>query len=119
MLAAAEALRAFLAPLLPGYEWQFGAWVESAGGATTRFAVVRPAGGPRVELLRRPQLTLSLISADGGDLLQAAADADTAVKALARGGDGLVMAQPSEPIHIPTADRRHVFEIAVGAITNR
>ena len=116
--SAAEALRQFLAPLLPGYELQFGAWVDKALPHATRFAVLRPVGGPRVEILRRPQFTLTLIGMDGGDVLETAEAADTVVAALKAGGEGLVFAQPAEPVFIPTADRRPMFEVAIAAITD-
>ncbi len=117
MSAAAEALRAFLAPLLPGYVLQYGAWVDGPAPKATRYAVIRPVGGPRAELLRRPQFTLTLIGMDGGDVLETSEAADTTVRALKAGGEGLVFADPGEPIFIPTADRRPMFEIAIAAIT--
>lgn len=117
MSAAAEALRAFLAPLLPGYELQFGSWVDGPQPHRKRYAVLKPAGGAAADLLRRPLFTLSLIGMDGGDSMLTGEHADTVIRALKAGGEGLVIADPGEPVFIPTADRRPVFEIAIAAIT--
>ena len=116
--SAAEALRQFLAPLLPGYELQFGAWVDKALPHATRFAVLRPVGGPRVEILRRPQFTLTLIGMDGGDALELSEAADRVIEAMRTSAGDLVFLQPAEPVFIPTADRRAMLDIAVAAISH-
>ncbi len=117
MSAAAEAMRQFLAPLLPGWLVQFGHWNDKVGAKTSRYAVLKPAGGSPAELVRRPQFTLSLIGADGGDALAVSETADTIVEAMRASSGALVFMQPAEPVYLPTSDGRPVFEIAISAIT--
>lgn len=117
MSAAAEAVRQFLAPLLPGWLVQFGHWNDKTGPKTQRYAVLRPAGGAPADLVRRPQFTLSLIGADGGEALATSDTADTIVEAMRASSGGLVFIQPAEPVYVPTSDGRPVFEIAISAIT--
>ena len=118
MSAAAEALRQFLAPLLPDYVLQYGAWVDGPAPKSTRYAVIRPVGGPRAELLRRPQFTLTLIGMDGGDALELSEAADRVIEAMRTSAGDLVFLQPAEPVFIPTADRRAMLDIAVAAISH-
>lgn len=113
---AADAIRDFVIPLLPGWSVQFGRWTDT--GKDKNFAVIKPIGGLPVELVRQPQFTLTLIGA-----LNAAADvvkdaAEVVVTAMRSSAGALVFLQPSEPSYLPTADGRHVFELAVSAITN-
>ena len=117
MSVAAEAVHQFLAPLLPGWLLQFGHWNDKAGAKTSRYAVLKPAGGTPAELVRRPQFTLSLIGVDGGDALATSDAADTIVEAMRASSGSLVFMQPAEPVYLPTSDGRPVFEIAVSAIT--
>jgi len=78
---------------------------------------VRPAGGVRAELLRRPQFTLMLIGQDGGDVSETSAAADAIVEAMRATSGGVVFLQPGEPAFMATNDGRPVFEIAISAIT--
>ncbi len=114
MSAAAVALQSFLGPLMPGWSLQFGRWIDE--GPQARCAVIKPAGGAVAELVRRPQLTLSLVGLPGENL-QTSAAADAVVEALRASGAGLVCVRPSEPVYVPTSDGRPVFEIALEAIT--
>lgn len=116
MSAAAAALRAFVAPLLPGWTVQFGRWNDT-GVKTDRFAVIRPAGGPLAELVRRPQFTLALVGTTGEPATVLAEAADTVIEAMRATSGELVFLQPAEPVYMPTSDGRPVFEIAVSAIT--
>lgn len=116
MSRAAEAIRVFLAPLLPGWVIQFGRWVDSAD-RSKRFAVLRPAGGGRAELIRTPQFTLALIGADGEAATVTADAADSLIEAMRTSSGSLVFLQPAEPVFMPTSDGRPVFEIAISAIT--
>lgn len=119
MSVAAEALRDFVAPLLPGWTVQLGAWDDSTDAAKTqRFAVIRPAGGDRAEIVRRPSFSLLLIGRDGGDVLEVSRQADAIVEAMRASAGSLVNLQAAEPAFMPTRDRRPVFDIAVSAITN-
>lgn len=116
MSAASTALRDFCAPLLPGWIWQLGRWVDDQP-AGTRYGVIKPAGGGRAELVRRPQFTVTLIGAGEADIGVTAAAADTLIEAMRAGSGSLVFIQPAEPVFMPTSDGRPVFEIAVSAIT--
>jgi hypothetical protein len=115
-MSASDAIRDFIAPLLPGWRMQFGRWVD--GGGASRYAVLRPAGGLPAELVRRPEFTLTLIGKTD-DTAQVPHDAANAVIEAMRSGSGaLVFMQAGEPAHFPTDDGRPISEIAVSAITN-
>lgn len=114
-MSPADALRDLLAPVLDAdFEWQFGRW-QDAGGAQ-RYAVLRPAGGAGAQLVRRPQFSLSLIGRRGGDTA-AISEAAEAVIALCRDEAGaLVYVEAGEPVFVPSADGRPIFEIALSVI---
>ena len=116
-MSADEAIRALLEPLLPAPTWapmQYGQWQDVAG---RRVSVLRPAGGPPAELLRRPAFTLTLVGLPGGDSSELKAAADAVIERARASAGGLVYVEASEPVFIPTADRRPMFEIALAAIT--
>lgn len=115
-MTAADALRLFVDPLLPGWRIQFGRWND--GSKADRYAVIRPAGGLPAELVRRPQFTLSLIGAESDDLSVAANAADAIVEAMRTSSGTLVYLEPAEPVYVATNDGRPVFEIAISAITS-
>lgn len=117
MSAAGLALRDFIAPLLPGWVPQFGAW-EDTGGPGARYAVVKPAGGAPAELIRRPQFTVFLVGAAADSRLVPSNAADTVIQAMRASSGALVFMQPSEPVYVPTNDGRPVSEFAVSAITS-
>lgn len=55
-------VRDWLDTLLTGYTFQYGAWVESAQDAATRYCVVQAAGGPvAVVDVRRPRFRVILL----------------------------------------------------------
>lgn len=117
----ADAIRNRLAPLLPiDYEWQFGQWQDTSGQKVKRFAVIRPAGGPTASLVRRPQFVVSLIGRDGGDRERVAEHAELCVQALQHAGRDAagVTLFASEPVFVPTADNRPVFDIAIAALSH-
>lgn len=116
MSAAVDAIRNFLAPLLPGWRLQFGRWVDGIDKTDT-YCVIKPAGGLPAELVRRPQFTVSLIGGAGQAIAEVAAAADAIVEAMRASSGALVFLQPAEPVYMPTDDGRPVFEIAVSAIT--
>lgn len=114
-MTASDAIRTLIAPLLTDWHVQFGRWVDA--GATARHAVIKPAGGGKAELIRTPQLTLSLIGAVGDQSQTIQAAADSIIEAMRTGSAGIVFLQPGEPVFMPTDDGRPIFEIAVSAIT--
>lgn len=115
-MSASEAIRDFIAPVLgAGWVIQFGAWDDR--DRTKPCAVIRPAGGGRAELIRTPQFTLTLIGSDGQSATDIQAKANQIIEAMRASSGALVSMQPGEPVFMPTADRRAVFEIAVSAIT--
>lgn len=114
-MSASDAIRDFIAPLLPGWRVQFGRWVD--GGGASRYAVLKPSGGLPAELVRRPEFTLTLIGR-ADDTAQVPHDAANAVIEAMRASSGaIVFMQAGEPAHFPTDDGRPVSEIAVSAIT--
>jgi len=115
-MTAADALRDFLAPLLaPPWVIQFGRWTD--GPRTSRFCVIKPAGGQGAELIRQPRFTLTLIGADGEGANPAYDTANTIVEAMRLSAGALVYMEPAEPVYMPADDGRAIFEIAVSAIT--
>lgn len=114
-MSAADAIRDFIAPILPSWRIQFGRWVD--GSKADRFAVIKPVGGLPAELVRRPEFTLTLIGAEG-DAAQVPHDAASAiVEAMRASSGGLVFLQAGEPAYFATDDGRPISEIAVSAIT--
>lgn len=115
-MSAADAIRDFIAPILPGWRVQFGRWVD--GSKADRFAVIRPVNGAPAELVRRPAFSLVFIGAEG-EPDQVPYDAANAVVQAMRSDSGsIVFMQASEPAHFPTDDGRPIAEIAVNTITN-
>lgn len=110
----ADAVRDLLEPALQGFVWQFGRWQDTE--PPSRYAVLKPAGGVAAELIRRPQFTLSVIGLRAGDN-KACTDACDAVIEVCRESAGdLVYVSAGEPVYVPTADGRPIFEIALGVI---
>jgi hypothetical protein len=60
---------------------------------------------------------MTLIGADGQSAGDIETKANQIIEAMRASSGGLVLLQPGEPVFMPTADRRAVFEIAVSAIT--
>lgn len=116
MSAAADALRLFVSPRMPGWRVQYGRWVDD-DNRTSRFAVIKPAGGLPAQLVRRPQFIVSLIGAEGDDITLVSGAADALVEAMRSSSGSLVYLQASEPVFMATGDGRPVFDIAVSAIT--
>ena len=115
MSAAADAIRDFIEPLLPGWRVQFGRWVD--GVAASRYAVLKPVGGLPAELVRRPEFTLTLIGA-AADAAQVPHDAaNQIIEAMRASAGALVFLQAAEPAHFHTDDGRPISEIAISAIT--
>lgn len=118
MSPTATAIVAFIAPLLAGWNVQFGTWREAEPATPKlRYAVLKPAGGPAAELLRRPQFTLTLIGLPGGDMDRVSEAAEAVIAAMRASSGDLVYLEAGEPVPIPTADRRAVLELAISAIT--
>lgn len=117
MSGAPEAIRAFLAPVLPGFELQYGLWNDATANKASRYAVLKPAGGGRAELIRTPQFTLTLIGPAGESALGLHDAADAVIEAMRAGSGSLVFLQPAEPVFMATDDGRPVLEIAISAIT--
>lgn len=114
-MSASDSIRAFIAPLLPGWRVQFGRWVD--GTKTDRYAVLRPAGGLPAALVREPQFSLMLVGGEGDAASIVSDAADAIIEAMRASSGELVFMQPAEPVYQPTSDGRHVFEIAISAIT--
>jgi hypothetical protein len=114
----AEAIRDFIAPLLPAHLWavQFGRWHDDKSGK--RYAVVRPAGGDGVELVRRPQFTLSFVGLNPQDAASVLDTVNEVIEAMRVSSGALVFMQPGEPVFLASDDGRPIFELAVSAITS-
>ncbi|WP_343632660.1 hypothetical protein [Roseateles sp.] len=113
---AADALREFITPLLPGWRIQFGRWTD--GNVADRYAVILPIGGLPAELVRRPLFTILLVGAKGEALSIASDAADGIVEATRASSGSLVLIQASEPIGPKfTTDDRPMLEIPISTIT--
>lgn len=115
---AADALRNFIADLLPSPAWrvQFGRWRDDGGAH--QYAVIKPVGGLPAELVRRPEFTLSLIGAANASVDLISAAAELIIEAMRSSSGSLVSMQPAEPVFTATSDGRPILEIAISAITN-
>lgn len=115
-MTASEALRAFLVPLLPGWRFQYGRWID--GGTADRYAVLRPVGGLPVSLIRRPHFTLLLIASANDALQVPETTAQTVIAAMNTSAGSLVFMEPGEPIFTSANDGRSIVELAISTITN-
>jgi len=113
---SASAIASFIEPLLPDWRVQLGVWTD--GAKSDRFAVIKPAGGPKGDVVRYPQFTLFLIGHANQAFEDVEAAANSVIEAAQQSAGDLISIQPGEPAYNPTADGRHVFEIAVSAISN-
>ena len=114
-MTAADAIRDFITPLLPGWRIQFVRWTD--GTRTDRYAVLRPVGGLPASLVREPQFSLQLIGAstDSNEVPMTASE--TVIQAMQTDSGALVLMQPAEPVFWATDDGRPASEIAISAIT--
>lgn len=115
-MSPADALRAFLAPILPGWRIQFGRWTD--GAKTDRYAVIKPAGGLPLELVRRPNFTLTFVGPDGEDKQVALDAAEAVIAAIQADFTNPLAMQPGEPVSFSTDDGRPVCELAISTITD-
>lgn len=115
-MSAADAIRDFVAALLPDWRVQFGRWVD--GAKTDRFVVIKPAGGMPAELVRRPEFTLTFIGAESSDAQEPHNAASAVVEATRTSSGDLISLQAGEPVHLNTDNGRPISEIALSAITN-
>lgn len=115
-MTAADAIRTFVAALLPGWRIQFGTWQD--GAKTARYAVIKPTGGLPAELVRRPTFSLYFIGAENEAASVAYEAANTVIEAMRQSSGELVFMEPSEPAFNPTSNGRPVYEVAVTTITN-
>lgn len=112
--SAADAVRDFIAPLLPGWLVQFGAWEDK--GRAAHHCVIKPIGGALVTLIREPQFTVSIIGAENEAASVAGAAADTIIEAMRESAGSLVFMQPGEPAFSAASDGRAIFEFALSTI---
>lgn len=99
-----------------GWLVQLDVWVDEGPGK--RYAVLKPTGGPKAELVRRPLFTLSLIGTSADDLESTRAAAHQLVELFRTDSAGLVFVEAGEPAFVPSSDNRPIYDIALAAITN-
>ena len=122
-MSASEAIRDFIEPILgAGWEVQFGAWDDKS--RDTSVAVVRPVGGGRVELVRRPQFTLTLIGAEGQSAPAIQDKANQIIEAMrVNSGDLVSIAEVVRDLHRTDDQReqsyseRQLYEAALERLT--
>lgn len=115
-MSPADALRAFLVPLLPGWRLQFGRWVD--GSKTDRYAVIKPAGGLPASLVREPKFTLLLIGSATDPATLPDTTAQAVISAMATSSGALVSLQPGEPVFWSTDDGRPASDLSINTIAN-
>lgn len=115
-MSTADELQALLSGTLAGWRFQFGRWTD--GAKTDRYAVLRPMGGPKAELVRAPAFSLALIGNATDPTTGPNAKAQEVISLLTRNSGSLVFAQPGEPVYWATDDGRPVAEIAISTIIN-
>lgn len=113
-MTAADSLRQFLAPLLPGWRIQFGRWTD--GNTADKYAVIRPAGGLPAALVRRPEYTLTLIAAAGEAANVPFDAAEAVIAAIEADTSSPLSMQSGEPAFHATSDGRPVCEFAISII---
>jgi hypothetical protein len=116
MTTASQAIKDFLEPRLPGWEYQLGRWTDK--GKDKSYAVIRPVGGSLAGLVRRPQFTLMLIGKAGEAADLPSMKAEEIIEAMRTESGGLVLMQAGEPVFSMTKDDRPIFEFSVSTITN-
>lgn len=114
-MTAADAIKAFITPLLPGWRIQFGRWLDDL--KTDRYAVLKPVGGASAGLVRRPSFTLILIGALNDAASVPSIKADSIIEAMRTDSGALVLMQAGEPVFSTTTDGRPIFEFAISTIT--
>lgn len=109
-------IKDFIAPLAPGWDIHLYRWVDQPQ-PDKKYIVIRAVGGALAEVVRRPQYTLSIIGPKGGVFAAPQNIANDIIEAARVYEGGAVDIQCGEPVYMPTNDGRHVFELAVSAIT--
>lgn len=115
-MTAADAIKDFIAPLLPDWRIQFGRWTD--GDKSDRYAVIRPVGGQLSGLVRKPQFSLLLVGAANDPASVPNIAAEAVIEAMRTGDGALVAMQAGEPVYLATTDGRHTFELSISTITN-
>lgn len=114
-MSAADSIRAFVEPIVPGWAVQLGLWRD--GGPTHRAVVIKPAGGISASLIREPQFTVLVV---GGvrDTSATVLDVCETISAAIRSNTpaGLVNCTISEPSFFQTAEHRPAYELALSAM---
>lgn len=114
-MKAADALRAFIEPLAPGWAVQLGLWRD--GGPSHRAIVIKPAGGISASLIREPQFTIMVIGGRDDTTVTCSQVCETIIGAAIQSiPDGLVNCTISEPSFFQTVEHRPAFEMAVSAM---
>ena len=113
-----DAIKTFIQsiPQCAGAEIQAMRWSDDRT-TNKRYIVIKPVGGARAELVRRPQYTLFVIGEKGAGFVSPQDMANAIVQASRDYSGAIVDVQCGEPVYMPTEDDRAVFEIAVSAIT--
>lgn len=114
-MTAADELRIFLSPILPGWRIQLGRWMDD--GSASRYAVIRPVGGGPASLVREPQFSMMLVGRLDDAITIPQEAAEEIIEAMRVSSGGLVFMEPGEPVYFAAEDGRHIFELAISAIT--
>lgn len=110
------AVKDFIAPIAAGWDIHLNRWADQPA-PDKKYIVIRPVGGAKAELVRRPNYTVTVIGAKGGVFAPPQDVANSIVEAARNYTGDAVDIQCGEPVYMPTNDGRHVFELAISAIT--
>ena len=103
--------------LLPNYRIQYGVW-KAGLDQTDKYAVIKNTGGITAELVRRPQLSLTLIGAINQPMQEVYELLNNVVE-IARTDfcmENVPFIEPSEPMTYQTDDARPVAEMDIAFI---
>ena len=103
--------------MLPNYRIQYGVW-KAGQSVTDKYAVIKNTGGVRDELVRRPQLSLTLIGAVNQPMAEVYSLLNDVVERAKVDfcTDGVPFIDPSEPMTYQTEDARPVAELDISFI---
>jgi hypothetical protein len=103
--------------MLPNYRIQYGIW-KAGQSVTDKYAVIKNVGGVRDELVRRPQLSLTLIGAVNQPMAEVYSLLNDVVERAKVDFciSGVPFIDPSEPMTFQTEDARPVAELDISFI---
>jgi len=100
-----------------GYRIQFGVW-KAGSNAQDKYVVIKNTGGVSAELVRRPQLSVTVIGSVGQNMAEIYDLLDSVVEKMKVEFStcGVPYMNPAEPMTYQTSDGRPVAELDIAFI---